>query len=124
MLTVPEHATIEILRVRLELPAVEVTARIVAEVVVERGLDRPFADEDRVRSVGIGLREVAGSVGCVVGVRAADEKVDMRVDDDVRVDVGPVRVPGLRADEAVGDGDGESLGFGADGFEGGGVVYV
>lgn len=124
VLTIPEHTAIEILGVRLELPAVEITARVVAKVVVERGLDGPFADKDGVRGVGVGLGEVAGSVGGVVGVRAADEKVDVCVDDDVRVDVGPVWVPGLWADEAVGDGDGQGLGFGADGFEGGDVVFV
>ena len=53
MLAVPEHAAIEVLRVRLELPALEITARVVAEMVVQRGLDRPFVDEDGIRGVGV-----------------------------------------------------------------------
>ena len=48
----------------------------------------------------------------------------MGVDDDVGVDVCPVGVPGLGADEAVGEGDWERLGLSADGFERGGVVLV
>jgi len=124
VLAIPEHAAIQILRVSLELPAVKVAARVVAEVVVKRGLDGPLANENGVCGRAVGLGEVACTVGSVVGVRAANEEVDVRVYNDVGVDVGPVGVPGLRADEAVGDGDGESLRLRAHGFEGGGVVFV
>lgn len=106
MLAVPQHAAIEVLRVRMELPAAKVAAHVVAEVVMERGLDGPLANENRVSGCGVGLCELAGAVDGVLRVRAVDEEVDVRVDDDVGVDFGPVWLPCLRADEAVEDGYG------------------
>lgn len=72
-------------------------------------LDGPFTDECGVGCVLVGLGEVAGTVGGIVRVRTADEEVDVGIDDDVRVNVGPVRIPSLRADETVRDGNGQSL---------------
>ena len=124
MLAVPEHTPVEVLRISLELAPVEVAARVVPKVVVEGSLNGPLADEDRVGGIPVRFGEVASAVGGVVRVGAADEEVDVRVDDDVGVDVGPVGVPGLGADEAVGNGDREGLGLCADGFQRGGVVLV
>jgi hypothetical protein len=103
---VPEHATIEVRSVSLQLCAVEVATSVVSEVVERSSLDRPLADEDGVSGTSVRLSKVASSVCGVVGVTSADKEVDVCIEDDVSIDVGPIRVPCLGPDEPVGEGHG------------------
>lgn len=93
--------------------------------MVERGsLDRPLANEHGVFGALVRLREVASSISGIVRVASTDEEVDMSVEDDVGIDVGPVLVPCLGTNEAIGESNrhgGRSL---ADLLESGSVVLV
>jgi hypothetical protein len=72
-------------------------------------LNRPLANESRVRSVLVRLGKIAGTISGIVRVRSADKEVDVGIDYDVWVNVGPVRVPGLRANEIPRDGGRQGL---------------